>query len=465
MKASACHAVILCLAATLAFTGCNGERPKAIVPEIYDKTVYCMGTLDGSLSGEIDGAFTLTPYDAQKAVEAPVFIPGVLITSLNEGQREALRGIFFSLHPILLVNAIQSDIAELNAILETGLDFALPDDCDYIEVYALDFEENGNLFQWHQYAPALSDTEEDTAENRILRVNMLVEWMEQNGMRTQTEGAKAAAEDFKARNYVDLVTQSYCFTDQFNRTGGYRAKFQITHYIYACHSTVTNRDWFYVRQEFATDFSSAYRRSNYLWDIGMPFDEAGPYLDSISTKAFVVGCLSNVDLVDMSQTYPPTTSSGGMLSNSVDYYIPEQVLYDANGATGIGAEGGVFVQSSKFDASGFSVENQCFSEVSNAQWKYQVNRCSAYNWFLYAQLTDVPSQASSTFKPVNQWVWQMSPAAQAGVPKMAVDYETTGVTSKGKVIIPFLAETQHEQTGRIAGTYYVSLPYPPTTTE
>jgi hypothetical protein len=168
--------------------------------------------------------------------------------------------------PIVLVDADDEEIIALHlAVGDDDFQFTLPYNVEYAEIYAIDLEENGSIWQWVTYPPQTDEDDADTDARQDTRAEFFLNWLEDNGERMEEASvAEADANAKVAANSNDLTQLAAAFVDQQNFSK-YGNNYQIAHYVYGCHSVETGDDWFYVQQQCVFSGNKAYGALSHRW--------------------------------------------------------------------------------------------------------------------------------------------------------------------------------------------------------
>ncbi|NLX14802.1 MAG: hypothetical protein GXY44_14285, partial [Phycisphaerales bacterium] len=142
------------------FSDEDTETPEKV---IFSGKVYIVGELDGTLAEEMGDTIEAEPYDGIRT-DAPIAIPGDQVDNLDEQLIVGIRATYAAHWPILLIEATADQINRFHALLsEQPYHFSMPEGVNYAEVYAVDLEPDGTMFQWVQYPPAGTDLAPDTS--------------------------------------------------------------------------------------------------------------------------------------------------------------------------------------------------------------------------------------------------------------------------------------------------------------
>ena len=442
------------------------EDAKA-TPETYTGKAYLIGTLDGTLAPALNTSIEFTPYNGT-ATDGPIFLSQSGLTSLNATDKAGVIATFQARVPIILVNADEAAVNSLIEILHgQRFRFVKPPKAEYVELFAIDTEPNGNVYHWAMYPPANTAEDPDGQGDQQARVNYLVTWLKEDGQRDIAEqAARAAAADLKdgtaytPSQSLTTATAAFTKTDSFSQYGN---TYQITHYIWGCHSTTTGDDWLYVQQRCALSGSGAYQ-GKVAWYQGGSGAGAFWYLNMITLDSSFAGFDHDAASVSIPQSAPPTTTGVTTVSSRANYAIVDNVLVgDSSSVTAVPS--GVAINNTvSFGVTGCTINNLSGSRSNNASWSYQFNTCETIADWAYADLADPPSLAITTFSPVNQWVWRLSPSVRTGTPTppihVTLDVKLAGTTGKQLNWNVAYPVNQFESGG--SWEWDVSFEYPPT---
>jgi len=437
------------------------DEANAVTAQTYTGKVYLVGELTGDLADELAAQMTLTDYDGTSS-DAPIVIAADALADLTNGEKASIVEAYQARHPILLAGPTRDQVLAMFEMLGIDRDFVLPENVETAEVLAVDLEEDGDVFQWAQYAPSIDEDagETDPAAEQVSRMNLLVQWMKDNEERMQQSDAAKAREH--ARTAVldthDLTQLAAAFVDQSNFSQ-YGNNYQITHYIWGCHSYDTNNDWFYVQQQGVMYGGGAYK-GRFDWYQGNFGDMAYWYMDSIEMDSSMNGYDWNTSSVGMMQSTPETVNGVTTVTSGISWNIGGTVGVSKDGPS---AEitGGVTIENSKsISVADCQVLNKSNDRGNNAHWLYQFNRCSSVAYFLYAGVTDPPNLSITTFQPLNQWVWRVGSGLRTAKTRMHVKLTVGLVATGGVVDFYWAAHPSHQAISGGSWEYDVSMPYP-----
>jgi hypothetical protein len=425
----------------------------------HDGEVFLIGSLTGDLADELNEAITFTAYD-NASDDAPIVFSGDSIDGLTDQQKAGVLAAYEAHQPIVLIWANSTQIDSLNLLLQDNISFEMPEGFDSVEVYAVDMEPEGDAFEWIQYPPSGADVEPDDEDDQEGRSNVLVEWLGRDGERMLGEES-AKIKNMAVSSGNDLMQLSSAFVNQqnFSKLGN---NYQISHYIYSCHSLETNDDWFYVLQSCVFNAKGAYTGTR-IYAKGSSGWYAKWYLDNIELDSYMVGYDNDSAKVGLQQSSPETANHEVQLTSGITWNVGGELAADKNGIAGK-ITGGISVSNSKtFSVRDCEVTNQSIDRGSNAHWYYQFARSDSVSHFHYASVTEPPALSTSTFQPVNQWVWRMVPALRNAAVPLRVKLKVQLVSTQG--IYQFLWKSRPNQTTQDGGTwtYDIKLKYPPLT--
>ncbi len=464
----------------LPMVSCGFLSPRSLLPLPRAFDGYQVGDLGGPLADELVQELQMKPHDGVKT-DAPIIIGADVVASLNPLQRLAIKAAFEKGYPIVLVQAIAQQIDALHELLGDGSPaFEFPEGIDHAEIYAIDKEADGSLWNWVGYPPAKTATtagalatyqvSEETGETALLRSEQIEEtsqeltdsddeqddraeafaqWLDEDGVRSTTaEATKAyasASETADDNSLVKLARQySQKFFFSFDVEGDKPARVQVQYFMYSCHSVETGHDWFLMQQygDFAT--SPVYiHGENKL---------KGWFLNKVSFNAEMLGFENKPQEVTLIDSSPPTANNMSDVTSSVSWNVGGEL-----GMEGPKVTGGITVgDSTTFHIADCSVENHCFSNGNNARWEFIFgNKPKMSTWG--NKLSDPPPLARSTFSPRNQWIWEMSSKVRPArmLVKGSVTYE------KDSLSYHFLWSNLYWYTMEFPFPHKVILHYPP----
>jgi len=422
----------------------------------FESPVYYLGKVQGDLSDEVQGSITLTAYDGI-STNGPILIDGSEVNTLTAQQSAGILATYNAGHPIILLHVTADQIVALHTILgHTDFDFTMPEGITYAEVYATDLEPEGDMFQWVQYPPTVSETDPDNAEDQQSRVNLLVDWLKTNGKRMDTVEAQTAKREAKDGNDLTQLAAAFVNQSNFSQSGN---NYQITHYIYSCHSYDTGDDWFYVQQQGVFNGSGAYA-GRIEWYKGGAGDVAYWYMDKIEMDTWMKGYDNNAVVVGMQQSSPETANTETLVTSGVSFNIGGEIGVDKNGPSAK-ISGGVTISNSKtVNVKDCVVLNKSNDRLNNSHWLYTFKKCDSIAHFAYAGLTDPPALSVNTFQPLNQWIWRMRPELRQNSIPMRAKLKVDLVGTTGMWDFMWVAHPWTYSGGSQTWEYDVRLKYP-----
>jgi hypothetical protein len=166
----------------------------------------------------------------------------------------------------------------------------------------------------------------------------------------------------------------------------------------------------------------------------------------------------------MIQSSPETTNNQQSVTSGVDFTVGGDVGISKSGPSATVSSGITISNSKTVNIKDCNVTNKSNDRSNNAHWFYQFNRCSAIGYLLYAGVTDPPSLATSTFQPVNQWIWRVTPKLRENKIPVHVRVNVDLCSSAGILIYYWIANIKHTTTSAGVWEYNMYIPYPPNVT-
>ena len=433
-------------------------------PEVANGRVYQIGTFAGPLAEELSASFTFTPYDGT-ATDAPIFIADTAIDGLSDAQKAGIVATLQARNPVLLVHAGTAAVNTLIDLLHAEQsDFAMPAGVEYVDFFAVDTEVNGDLYLWTMYQPEDSAADPDGPGDQQGRVNLLVAWLDTNGNRDDGSAAartaaraslKQAAAD-SGQELTDLAS-AFIKQDNFSRDGN---NYQLSHYVYGCHSQATGDDWIYVQQRGIFYAGGAYKGRYERYPSNNAGEGAFWYLGNVDMDTGLSGYDYNTASVGLQQANPETANNVAQVTTGVSWNVGGEVSLSKEGPA-VSVTGGVTISNSTtVNVQDCEVINRSASRGNNAAWSYQFKKCESWASIVYAHLYDPPKLATTTFQPFNQWIWRMSPSVRAAKPPMRVKLSLNLVYTVGKVTFLWASKPEHTL-APASWEYDVPFTFPP----
>ena len=432
--------------------------------EIDSGKVYLIGTLDGTLATALSASIVFTPYDG-KATDGPIFLTEDALSSLTDAEEAGILATFHAHLPIVLANAGADAVNNLINILHgERFDFVLPAGAEYVELFGVDTEANGDVYHWAVYPSANSADDPDGAGDRQVRVNNLVTWLEANGQRD--DGAQAARlaatadlQSAAAAGGQELTALASAFVKQDNFTK-WGNNYQISHYVYGCHSMTTGDDWIYVQQRCLFYAGGAYQ-GKIEWYKGGAGAVAYWYLDKITLDTALKGYDYDPVSVGLQETSPETANNVTQVTSGVSWSVGGDVSVGKDGPAATISGGVTINNSTTVNVQDCEVVNVSLSRINNAAWSFQFKECDSIAYIGYAGVTDPPKLATTTFQPFNQWIWRVSPAARAAKAPMHVKFSVGLNGTTGMWDFMWAAHPLQQPLDGGSWEYDVPFAYPP----
>ena len=474
-------------------TGCDflpvGE-PNSEVGPIAKPTVYQVGTFEGALADEMAEFLNLVPYDGSRT-DAPVVIAGNAVAGLTLAEAAGIKGIYDAQHPVAVVYASLAQIEALqqNVLGNASFQYAFPADVTVADIYGIDKEQDGDMWQWSLFPPASAATSfslmtetdrntgqtettefpteavgatEDTGARQDSRAQGFIAWLAEDGVRWNTPLAQSARQQSaQAANGNNLTDLAAAFVDQgnFQQEGN---NYQISHFVYKCHSLDADPskafDWFYVQQYGVFSGSAAYTIKE-----GM---NKGWYLDQIEMNTSMSGFENNPAAVGMIQSSPQTVNGQTTVTSGVSFTIGGEVGVAAGGPSGKLSAGISISNSTTITIRDCDALNKSNDQGNNAHWLYSFKRCQGGgvgDCFFQNCVLDPPQLAVTTFQPMNQWIWKMTPAVRAQNAPMYTSCYVQLCRSEEKWYFFYYELWQNFKGTSWARNIYI--PFPPTTAQ
>ncbi len=450
----------------------TGTDPNATTPPgfgVYPGKVYLVGQLRGVLIEELAVACpNMLPYDGT-STDAPILIDANAVGTLTDTAKASILAAFQARQPIALIQATPQQVdAAYEHLLKTTHQHRLAVGYGYLEVYGLDLETGGDLYELEHYPPVSADYTDNSTDQQG-RVDYLVAWLKQNGQRKPTGGAAKAHETLKLAAQMDgssgdLTSLAQGFVTQ-KLFGEYGNHYQASFYIYSCHSMTSGDDWFYIQEKCAFDSNVAYAPS-VQWATGIGSEIKGWYLGQVEMDNYINGYLDQPSVVDLEgPPIPETVNNETTISNGIDFDIGGDLTYTKEGPEAGISAGMSITHSTEFSVQDCTVTNECYGQGNDAHWLYVFARPQAYNSFAYGSMPAPPTLATKTFTPENDWIWRVTPQVRQSNASMHVSLYTTLVKSQAFPLFFFVVQQMDQTTSGGSIDCDIPLTYPAITTQ
>lgn len=400
----------------------GGSLPAAssssVVP--FGGQSYTLGQVDGTLADLLVESLVQNATFTTQTSEGPIVLSNDVLSQTSPEIVEALAKAYQDGRPILMMQPDAAQIIALRSVLGLEESFELPTNLppgkQYAEAVAFDREEHGDSFVLELYPPNESEPDEteffweDGPEDQAARVEIILDWLREDQSRpsTLTDGSV----QLSSRDLQGLA-QAQVDSKVFTLRG---AIYQITHFIYACHSFsdpgAVGSDWFFVQQSLMVNYSNGYAKTENVPTTGGQQATAGRYGGTLSTDSWLQDQDTGNGSVLLAVNKPENANNVVTVNSGVSYSFGGTVGFQGKDATGA-VSGGVTISSSKaFNVTDCQVVNNSASRFTNAQWEYTFNKAEGIRYIFYAGLTDPPVLTRTNFQPVNQWIWRLLPAVR-----------------------------------------------------
>lgn len=448
-------------------TGNLSAHPPPIAPFTGNSSV--LGELDGTLAATLEAALVAKGAFEPGSQDGPVFVGGDILSQQPNESLERLAQAYADGRPIVFLQPTPQAVLELQTLLGLEPNYQLPtnlpDGREYPEAIAFDRESTGE-FRLEIYPPEPYGPDEfgfrweDSLENQAQRVELILDWCREDNIRPSTlleEGEVVSSNDLRALAQAQVNSQVY------TNAG---AIYQITHYIYSCHSftdpSAIDSDWFYVQQSCQINYSGGYSKRE-----GISRALAGLYGGSLELDNFffTYDNAAEGQNVLLAINTPENANNVSRVSSGVSWSFGGTVGFRGKEPTG-GISGGVSVSHSEsFEVSDCQVVNNSLSRFNNALWSYNFEKAKGIRYPYYAGLTDPPALSRTNFQPVNQWIWRVSPKVRnspAGA-RFRTSIKSSLVASNGgtTTAAPYVGAGPFHKTTDFSWNITVPVSYPP----
>jgi len=482
-------------------SGCgsgDSDMPVVLVDAVekYPQKVYVIGELkdpangatqkaseNGGIADEMKQVFvTRVSYDGASS-DAPVFIAADRIHSLTDTMKKGLRDTYGNSFPIVLVRGGAEEINELLGILGLDRNYTLPDGMTYVELFAVDHEDN-HVFTWSMNPPrdvTITGTDDstrvasDSTDSQYRRVGVFRDWMVKDGARLTPETRACRQEALKAiaGGASNAATELTSIADGFVKTETCTVGkniYQLSYWTYSCHAFNSpdgvEYDWFYVRQE--AEFNSSGDYHFYEWYLGNARAAIDYYIGSYTMNNRMPDWASKDSGVALIQASPQNEISTSKTKSSIEYDISGSLGFTGKSLTGK-VDGGIKIKNeTEFDTKDCQIENRSMDSDywHNAKWNYKFNEVAQIAYMYYADLAKPALLARGMFQPRNHWIWKISPKVRDSGKGQSFtsDFDIEEIRSYGGLYTPVpWAPTPASHVHAFDPTFQVKVPlnYPP----
>ena len=482
--------LLLCTAALIS-GGCSGGDGTA-THAILDK-IYYIGNVHGDLAAYLrEIAAEFLPYDGE-ATDSP------LLVSLREGfepdesTAEAVKRVFDAGQIVALEHATVDEVNVFLTVIGQEPNFnmdTVSEDLRYVELYAVEKLSrdavHSDLCTWITPAdgvptvlsePIASDDDKpgvpDMEAFHAMRARNFATYAadneaKQEAIRQAREAGEAAVT--ASTSELTQLAQAQIYTYDASI---YSQAFQVTYYLYACHSyneaNNVDYDWFVVQQRGMLNPSGNYENKN--GHIGW----------SETTLARIQGYMVNYEFdnwldydnsrryVQLMNSTPGTTQGSSSTTSGFSWNLGGNIGFNASGPTGGLSAGISFSSSESVTISDCTVTNSSVptSSATNAHWTFSFPRptikSSGGNPFYLGEFNDAVLLSRSNFQPYNQWMWKIAPEARDSVKQFNSKFSWKNGRSYGNQYVMWVEAigTTHQDWESDSRTYVIPFIYPP----
>ena len=482
--------VVLLFAMALFSGGCGGGGGDS--QGILDK-IYYIGEVHGDLAAYLRAIATeFLPYDGE-ATDSPLlvsfrdgFIP-------DESTKDAVKKVFDAGQVVAVEHATVDEVNGFLAAIGQEPNFSLDtaeDGLDYVELYAVEKLSrdalNTDICTWITPAdkspmvlsePIASDDEKpevpDMEAFHEMRARNFARYVADNDAKQEAvRQAREAGEAAVTASTGELtqLAQAQIYTYDASI---YSQAFQITYYLYACHSyneaNNVDYDWFVVQQRGMLNPANNYENKN------------GQMGWSKTTLARISGYMVDYEFdnwldydnsrryVQLMNSTPGTTQGSSSTTSGFSWNLGGNIGFNASGPTGGLSAGISYSSSESVTISDCTVTNSSVptSSSTNAHWTYSFPRptikSSGGNPFYLGQFNDAVLLSRSNFQPYNQWMWKIAPEARDAVRQFKSKFSWKNGLSYGNQYVMWVEaiKTKHQDWESDSRTYVIPFIYPP----
>ncbi|MDR0247556.1 MAG: leukocidin family pore-forming toxin, partial [Burkholderiales bacterium] len=339
--------------------------------------------------------------------------------------------------PIAMFNVTPEQVNAVLALVDEPANYALPDGLDEaiktVEIFAIDFEEDGMVSTWDSFTPARLKNNvdgvvwEDSNAFRARRVNLFIEWMTADGdrsalLKTGQKNAQQAISAQAGDNNLINLSPAYMTIRNF----AYRNDlFQITHNVWTCHSFSeadgVDYDWGYVEQGLQLRSGNDYKRSvghkYFFWQspFGNDYDIVENYVNDYWTYSAFDDYAESKNFVRLLDSSPKNVSNVATITEGISYNFGGSIGFIGKAVTGSVSAGVTISNSKTYEVSDSTIENQSMTPNigHDARWQFRFalpkGARKPHIPAVYFTLTDSPLLARSLFQPSASWLWRIDP--------------------------------------------------------
>lgn len=401
-------------------------------------------------------------------------------TNWNASMTSYTQNTYATGYPVAIIQANNSEINQLRTVVGLPGGFNLPDSLFYFDVYGLDHDDQGDIFEIGIIKPQanesatfiiyntdgsildtkIADRDESTdyQQDKQSRVDFLREWIAENetrdmygdAVRAKADTAIAKAEETKKLHEIAnewrakhvFLTGEKELKDHLGLVAmqGCRNLPKNIHTVNTSVWTVYNKEtdeyWFYVEQ---IGMLNASKQNCTTWcdssgcstieDEDKNYAFRGIYTYQYKLNSYINGMIDNVDApVSIVERSPATTENKTSVTNNMSFNLSGKLSFSpkfskgekTSGDLGGSAEisGGITIgQSRNYEIKDVNILNQCGSRANNASWEYNIAKpWIAWNPLGIKMYGPTPNVGKATFEPKMQWLWKVNASVRGKYP-------------------------------------------------
>jgi hypothetical protein len=415
---------------TAAFiAGCTPDDGSGTDNATAGTSLYQIGEITGELHEEMQAVFEIIAWEGQS--DAAFLINGNAILNMTDDAMDAVFEAFEHGFPIAAIDATGDQITALYGIL--GLRnhvFTTAASDQRIEIFAVDYDDDGDIREWIQYPPITSvavaydydgddiidatsvETDIDDPDDQLSRVQAFRDWLEDLGDTSSASHIRALLHAHAEQNSVNLeelaLMHKKSVPMSYDGSG-----YTLRYFILPFRHIDAEEDYFLITLEGQFNGASAYKGHQYrpvdrdTWGNGY-----ADYFREIWTQTWIDGYADTIDAVILTHTKPDSENKTTTVTVESGFSI--------GGTIGISQKDGPAAEISgefswseqkSFDVRDVEVYNQF--NFSKAAWQFLFNQPEKDRYSMGTPEMMQPTRLSrSSFQPYMTFIFITSSAVR-----------------------------------------------------